>query len=78
MPRDEVVDESLQRDLPVFRGFRQDGEFPVQEGGNVQRPALYARNATQVFIAVEGRLYGSLPPGPVRPFTFFPFIDMSF
>ena len=72
MPRDEVVDEPLQRDLPVLRGSRQDGEFPVQDGGNVQRPALHARNSMQVFIAVEGRLYGSVPPGPGRGFPHYP------
>ena len=36
MPRDKVVDEPLQRDLPVSRGSRQDGQFPVQGGGNMQ------------------------------------------
>ena len=72
MPRDEVVDESLQRDLPVLRGSRQDGEIPVQDGGNVPRPALYARNSTQVFIAVEGRLYGPVPSGPDRGFPHYP------
>lgn len=106
MPRDKVVDEPLQSDLSVSRGSRQDGQFPVQGGGNMQRPTLHARNAMQVFLPVDGRLHGaiflagrimslpdvprlfrgqagaspmisrmrsaSIPPRPIRSFTFFP------
>ena len=62
MERDKVVDESLQRDLPVSRGSRQNGQFPVQGGGNMQRPALHARNAMQVLLSVDGRLHGAVFP----------------
>jgi hypothetical protein len=36
MPRYKVVDEPLQRDRSISRGSRQDGQFPVQGGRNMQ------------------------------------------